>query len=221
MIGEASVPTVELFDSPDEGLILSVASATSSTSQGQQTQTPQKPEANQSETETPPSQPSAASDEPIELVVTGDPDGYRVPETSTATRTDTPLRDIPQSIQVVPKQVIEEQGITRISDAARNVSGVSVGTGYSGAVDDLTIRGFLNSNILRNGFKTQNAFIYGANVEQVEVLKGPASVLYGQFEPGGIVNYVTKQPLNEPYYAGEFTVGSYSFYRSSIDISGP
>ncbi|MEH2308027.1 TonB-dependent siderophore receptor [Nostoc sp.] len=221
VIGEASVPTVELFDSPDEGLILSVASATSTTSQRQQTQTPQKPEANQSETKTPPSQPSAASDEPIELVVTGNLDGYRVPDTSTATRTDTPLRDIPQSIQVVPKQVIEEQGITRISDAARNVSGVSVGTGYSGAVDDLTIRGFLNSNILRNGFKTQNAFIYGANVEQVEVLKGPASVLYGQFEPGGIVNYVTKQPLDEPYYAGEFTAGSYSFYRSSIDISGP
>ncbi|MEH2455993.1 TonB-dependent siderophore receptor [Nostoc sp.] len=219
VIGEASVPTVELFDSPDEGLILSIASAASSTSQGQQT--PKKPEANQPERETPPSQPSAASDEPIELVVTGEQDGYRVPETSTATRTDTPLRDIPQSIQVVPKQVIEDQGITRISDAARNVSGVSVGTGYSGAVDDLTIRGFLNSNILRNGFKSQNSFIYGANVEQVEVLKGPASVLYGQFEPGGIVNYVTKQPLAEPYYAGEFTAGSYSFYRSSIDISGP
>ncbi|MCW5312707.1 TonB-dependent siderophore receptor [Nostoc sp. KVJ3] len=217
VIGDASVPAVELFDSPDEGLIFSVASTASSTSQGQQTQTPQKPEPRQTE----PNQPSAPSNEPIEIVVTGEQDGYRVPETSTATRTDTPLRDIPQSIQVVPKQVIQDQGITRISDAARNVSGVSVGTGYSGAVDDLTIRGFVNTNILRNGFKTQNSFIYGANVEQVEVLKGPASVLYGQFEPGGVVNYVTKQPLAEPYYAGEFTAGSYSFYRSSIDISGP
>jgi outer membrane receptor protein involved in Fe transport len=51
--------------------------------------------------------------------------------------------------------------------------------------------------------------------------RGPASVLYGQFEPGGVVNYVTKQPLATPYRAGEFTVGNYDFYRSSLDVSGP
>jgi iron complex outermembrane recepter protein len=54
-----------------------------------------------------------------------------------------------------------------------------------------------------------------------EVLKGPASVLYGQFEPGGIVNYVSKKPLENPYYSAELNAGSYSFYRPSIDISGP
>ncbi len=53
------------------------------------------------------------------------------------------------------------------------------------------------------------------------MLKGPASVLYGQLEPGGIVNYITKQPLNQPYYSATFSAGSYSYYRPEIDISGP
>jgi iron complex outermembrane receptor protein len=216
VIGETATPQVELFDSPKEGLIFSIASASSSTPQVQQPQTPQKPE--QEQQELPPAQ---TSDEPIELVVTGEREGYLVPNATTATRTDTPLRDIPQSIQVVPREVIEDQQITRISDATRNVSSVSPQTDFGGAFDSLTIRGFTNFNILRNGFKTQNFYIDGTNIEQVEVLKGPASVLYGQFEPGGIVNYVTKQPLTEPYYSAELVIGNYDFYRPSIDISGP
>lgn len=59
------------------------------------------------------------------------------------------------------------------------------------------------------------------NVERVEVLKGSASVLYGQFEPGRIVNYLTKQPLSTPSYTGELTVGNYDFYHPSLDISQP
>ena len=212
VIGEGSVPTVELSDSPDEGLIFSVASAASV----QQPQT----QSTQPENQTQP-KPSTQGDEPIELVVTGEQDGYNVTDSSTATRTDTPLRDIPQSIQVIPQAVIKDQQITRISDATRNVSGVSPLSGYGGFSDDYTIRGFTNSNLLRNGFTTSNFFTYGANVERVEVLKGPASVLYGQVEPGGVVNFVTKQPLSSPYYAAELTAGSFSFYRGTIDLSGP
>ncbi|MEH1889484.1 MAG: TonB-dependent siderophore receptor [Nostoc sp.] len=216
VIGEASVPTVELSDSADEGLIFSVASAASvQQPQTQSTQPPSEPE-NQAQPK-----PSTQGDEPIELVVTGEQDGYNVPDSSTATRTDTPLRDIPQSIQVIPQAVIKDQQITRISDATRNVSGVSPLSGYGGFSDDYTIRGFTNSNLLRNGFTTSNFFTYGANVERVEVLKGPASVLYGQFEPGGVVNFVTKQPLSSPYYAADLTAGSFSFYRGTIDLSGP
>ncbi|MEH2286251.1 TonB-dependent siderophore receptor [Nostoc sp.] len=219
VIGEGSVPTVELSDSPDEGIIFSVASA-ASRAQQQQPQTSQQPQASQPPSQTQP-KPSANSDEPIELVVTGEQDGYNVPDSSTATRTDTPLRDIPQSIQVIPQQVIKDQQITRISDATRNVSGVSPLSGYGGFSDDYTIRGFTNSNLLRNGFTTSNFFTYGANVERVEVLKGPSSVLYGQVEPGGVINFVTKQPLSSPYYAAELTAGSFSFYRGTIDLSGP
>ncbi|MEH2010678.1 TonB-dependent siderophore receptor [Nostoc sp.] len=214
--GEVGVPTVELFDSPEEGVIFSVASTAPSTPSQQQPQTPQQPT-----NQTQPNQPSASGDQPIELVVTGEQDGYRVPDASTATRTDTPLRDIPQSIQVIPQQVIKDQQITRIGDATRNVSGVTQQGGYGGSTDNYNIRGFTTYDNLRNGFAVSDDLVNPTNIERIEVLKGPASVLYGQFEPGGVVNYITKQPLSEPYYSAEFTAGSFSTYRPSIDISGP
>ncbi|MEH1981575.1 MAG: TonB-dependent siderophore receptor [Nostoc sp.] len=218
--GEASVPTVELFDSPDEGLIFSVASTAPSTMSQQPPQTPPTAEQQKPGNQTQP-KPSTSSDEPIELVVTGEQDGYSVPDSTTATKTDTPQRDIPQSIQVIPQQVIKDQQITRISDVARNVSGVSLEGSYGANTDAYIIRGFVTYNSLRNGFQAGDNYIDPNTIERVEVLKGPASVLYGQFEPGGVVNYVTKQPLATPYYASEFTVGSYGEYKSSIDISGP
>ncbi|UBF26358.1 TonB-dependent siderophore receptor [Kovacikia minuta CCNUW1] len=157
-----------------------------------------------------------------ELVVTGTGQrGYFIPDATTATRTDTPLRDIPQSIQVVPRQVIEDQKILRISDAVRNVSGVTPQGGYSGLTDNYNIRGFTTYDNLRDGYYAQDNLVNPTNIERIEVLKGPASVLYGQFEPGGVVNYVTKKPLSEPYYFAEFTAGSFSTYRPSIDLSGP
>ncbi|BAY48990.1 TonB-dependent siderophore receptor [Scytonema sp. HK-05] len=222
--GEAGVPKVELFDSPEEGLIFGVTSVASSTPQAQQPQTQQKPEAaDQPATQTQPGKPSAQSDEAIELLVTGEQDGYSVPDATTATRTDTPLRDIPQSIQVVPQKVLQDQQIVRIGEAARNVSGVTRTIGYGGSVDNYRIRGFSPNFTLKDGFRQDNfiTFTESANIERVEILKGPASVLYGQLEPGGIVNYVTKQPLSEPSYGGQLTIGSYDFYRPTLDISGP
>jgi iron complex outermembrane receptor protein len=162
-------------------------------------------------------------DEEIEIVVTGErqQDGYGVPNATTPTKTDTPLRDIPQSLQVVPRQVIEDQKVTRIFDALRNVSSVTKTGGFGDSQDDFTIRGFTNFESLSNGFRIQAPIVNPTSIERIEVLKGPASVLYGQFEPGGIVNFATKQPLERPYYSGEFVAGSYNFYRPSIDLSGP
>ncbi len=157
-----------------------------------------------------------------EIVVTGaGQDSYVVPDATTATKTDTPLRDIPQSIQIVPRRVIEDQGITQIIDAARNVSGVNIRSGFGGVADDYNIRGFDNFDKLRDGYFSSFSEVATNNIEQVEILKGPASVLYGQFEPGGLINYITKKPLAEPYYSGELTVGGYNFYQPSFDISGP
>ena len=213
LIGEASVPKIELFDS-DEGLIFGVTPVASST----------QPQPAQTQPETP----SAEADEEIEVVVTGQQqeDGYLVPEASTATRTDTPLRDIPQSIQVVPQQVLEDQKAVRLRDALRNVSGVFVGNTFGGTTDNFNIRGFADATILRDGFK--ESFIESglslrdlADVQQIEVLKGPASVLYGYVEPGGAINLVTKQPLDDPFYNIDLSIGSYGFYRPSIDFSGP
>ena len=170
-------------------------------------------------------------DEEIEIIATGEAedDDYYVPDATTATRTDTLLRDIPQSIQVVPQEVIEDQGITRISDALRNVSGVTPQRDIANVNDRFSIRGFDNSRTLRNGFRSgtgaDDAFTTITTtpsiVERIEVLKGPASVLYGQVEPGGVVNYVTKKPLDEPFYNLEFTAGSFGFLEPAIDLSGP
>lgn len=223
--GEAGVPTVELFDSPEEGLIFSVASAASSTptQQQQQSQTPQTPEQNQPTSETEPSQPSAVDNEPIELTVTGERDGYSVPDATTATRTDTPLRDIPQSIQVIPRQVLEDQQAIRLTDALRNVSGITEGNTFGGSKDVFIIRGFEQENIFRDGFRgTGNIVVREtANLERIEVLKGPASVLFGTLEPGGVINLVTKKPLSEPSYAAELQIGNFGLVRPSIDFSGP
>ncbi|MEH1890753.1 MAG: TonB-dependent receptor plug domain-containing protein [Nostoc sp.] len=192
--GETGVSTVELFDSADEGLILSLATTASTAQQPQTQPTPEQ----QPESQTQPSQPSTQGDEPIELVVTGEQDGYSVADSTTATKTDTPQRDIPQSIQVIPQQVIKDQQITRISDAVRNVSGVAVQGSFSNLTDNYIIRGLVTYNNLRNGFAVQENYINRLAVDRIEVLKGPASVLYGQFEPGGVVNYVTKQLLSTP-----------------------
>jgi len=166
----------------------------------------------------------AAEDE-IQIVVTGQQqEGYVVDNAATATRIDTPLRDIPQSIQVVPQQVLEEQQIIRVRDALRNVSGIGEGNSFGNSRETYVIRGFFTTDVLRNGFLERSnfrAFRETANLERVEILKGPASVLYGNLEPGGIVNLVTKVPLAEPRYSFELQAGSFGTIRPSIDLTEP
>ena len=231
--GENAAPQIELFDG-EEGLIFGIV-PTASTAQTPPSQpsttSPAEPSTEVEEAQTPPSQrsttPPAEPEEIPEILVTGRlEDGYNIPEATTATRTDTPIRDIPQSIQVVPRQVLEDQQVTRLEEALQNVSGVFSGNNFGGTVDNFNIRGFADSTTLRDGFKdsfTESGLILRdpANIEQVEVLKGPASVLYGNVEPGGVVNVVTKKPLAEPYYNANLAIGTYSFYRPSIDLSGP
>ena len=222
--GEAGVPIVELFDSPDEGLIFSVASTAPSAQHGQpQTQQPQT---QQPQNQTQPSQPSASGDQPIELVVTGEQDGYRATDASTATKTDTPLRDIPLSIQVVPRQVLKDQQTRTLTEVLRNVPGVAQGGGSTrGTYEVPLIRGFFGGfDIKRNGLRDASNLYQSfdlAGIERVEVLKGPASVLYGQGSLGGVINYITKQPLSDPYHALEASIGSFNFYRGAVDLTGP
>jgi iron complex outermembrane receptor protein len=159
-----------------------------------------------------------------ELVVTGEGQrGYRVPNASTATKTDTPIRDIPASIQVIPQAVIRDQGATSIRETVRNVSGVTFATSFGNRREDFITRGF-EADQFENGFSTssvQRTQTDLANIERIEVLKGPASVLFGLADPSGIINFVTKQPLRDPFYELNFTAGSYGFYRPTLDFSGP
>ncbi|MEB3359636.1 MAG: TonB-dependent siderophore receptor [Synechococcales bacterium] len=170
----------------------------------------------------------ATDEDAIQVVVTGEQEeDYIVEEATTATRTDTPLRDIPQSIQVVPQQVLEDQQAIRLQDALRNVSGVIAGNTFGNTSDAFVIRGFPATsagNILRNGFRlpeTDLAFFDTANIERLEVLKGPASVLYGNLEPGGVINIVTEDPLLVSAYEIQLQAGSFGFVRPTIDLTGP
>ncbi|MDZ8105558.1 MAG: TonB-dependent siderophore receptor [Nostoc sp. DedQUE12a] len=221
VVGENTLPTIELFDG-DEGLIFAVVSTTTSAQQSQTPQTQEKPA-----TQTPEEQPTVQQDEPIELVVTGEQDSYRVPDTSVGTKTDTPLRDIPQSIQVVPRQVLQDRQARSITDALENISGVTSVSNSAGSRDYFTIRGFeVYSNSLVNGLPDPQISSDGSfvNVERIEVLKGPASVLYGEtgFSGiGGTVNFVTKQPLSDPFYEISASIGSFNDYLGTIDLSGP
>jgi iron complex outermembrane recepter protein len=168
----------------------------------------------------------ATEEDEIEVVVTGEQQrGYRVPNATTATKTDTPLRDVPASIQVIPRQLLDDRQINRIQQIADNVPGVRPAYSYGGlSSTNFLIRGFSTDfNNFRDGFRDFGFLtpIDIAGIEQVEILKGPASVLYGQGSPGGIINTVSKKPLNTPRYAVDFTAGSFRFYRPTLDFTGP
>ncbi|MEM8611829.1 MAG: TonB-dependent siderophore receptor [Cyanobacteria bacterium P01_H01_bin.105] len=169
-----------------------------------------------------------AETNPLRLVVTGETLGsdYFAPRSNTATRTDTRLLDIPQAVQVIPEQVLDDRQVSDLDEALENVSGVVADNG-EGAGVEFSLRGFQGARVLRNGFNVAGgdplssilALPEVANLEQIEVLKGPASILYGEIQPGGVINLVTKRPTAEPMYNLELQVGSRSFFRPQIDIS--
>ncbi|QSA95767.1 TonB-dependent receptor [Methylococcus sp. EFPC2] len=152
---------------------------------------------------------------------------YHQPNASTATKTDTPIMETPFSVKVVPQQVLKDQQIVRLDNALQNVAGVQAQPTNGQTSDSFIIRGFQNDTLYRNGFLLPSALGGGtskretANLERIEVLKGPASIMYGRTEPGGIINLVTKRPLATPYYSLQQQFGSYDFYRTTADATGP
>jgi len=159
------------------------------------------------------------------VLVTAQRESYKTDRATTATKTDTPVHETPVSIQVVTKQVIEDQKAPRVKEALENVSGVRTNQTL-GSGTRFIIRGFSDAGrTYRNGLLATSpseflSEIDTANVESVEVLKGPAAILYGRIEPGGMVNVVTKRPLETTSGALEQQVGSYDFYRTLWDMTG-
>lgn len=138
-----------------------------------------------------------------------------------ATKVATALIDVPQSISVVTKEVIDDQQAYTLNDVTRNVSGVNTFSGYN----DLTARGFRNQNTrLINGLKTEFGFWHAPilpHIERVEFIKGPASALFANANPGGTVNMVTKKPLVQHRQALSVSAGSFASYRAQADFTGP
>jgi iron complex outermembrane receptor protein len=156
-------------------------------------------------------------------------DNYRHPNSSTATKTDTPIMETPFSVKAIPQQVLQDQQAIRVDKAVENVSGVIRSGANTLQRDTYTIRGFDTGGagntyrdgvIFPQGLSQLSAPREVANLQQVEVLKGPASLLFGRAEPGGVINYVTKKPLDTPYYSLQQQFGSYDLYRTTADATG-
>nr|WP_053082024.1 TonB-dependent siderophore receptor [Methylobacterium aquaticum] len=158
---------------------------------------------------------------------TGPVQGYRATRSATATKTDTPLRDVPQTVNVVPREVLVDRQETRLADALFNVSNVQPGGSIQGRSDTFLIRGFRTQTYAIDGvFMNQANNFYPvqrdlADVERIEVLKGPASVLYGRGDPGGVINIVTRQPSLVPTADASIQGGSFGFRRVQGSVSGP
>ena len=165
--------------------------------------------------------------------VCNNPTSYAAPIESLGTKVNTPVMDTPLATKMITHQMLEDQQVTTLDEALRNVSGVYISGGGGAALGvpflGVTIRGFTTGAYWRDGVRIDNFqgsstganSIEFANVQSVEVLKGPAAILYGAVEPGGIVNINTKQPLDHPAYSIQQQIGSYQSYRTTLDATGP
>ena len=149
---------------------------------------------------------------------------YNPPNTFSATKTNTPIMDTPASVQVIPRAVINDVGAINVNQSLNLVSGV-LADDPNQTLGSTIIRGFQTFDYYRDGVRMNTNFTSMpaslANVDRMEVLKGPASVLYGRAEPGGLINIVTKQPLDEERYVVEQQGNSWADYRTTLDATGP
>lgn len=156
-------------------------------------------------------------------------DNYYKTKSQSATKTDTPIRETPQSVQVVSNGIIKELNAVKIEDVLDYTSGVSRQNNFAGMWDNFSIRGFTGNentgmSLLKNGFadnRGYNAPRDTANIESIEFLKGPSGSLYGNSEPGGTINIVTKEPKFTSEHSIKTDVGSYDFYRMALDSTAP
>ncbi|WP_400770608.1 TonB-dependent siderophore receptor [Methylosinus sporium] len=153
-----------------------------------------------------------------------DPTAYHVVNTSAATKTDTPIMQTPINVEVVPKQVIQDQQSIVIDDVTRNVSNVFPSP-YLGLQGGYIIRGFTDYAYYQDGVRVNP---YAAlpqrdtvDVQQVEIVKGPSSIMYGRMQPGGLVEVTTKMPQEDAHYEIQQLFGSYDTYRTTLSSTGP
>ena len=150
---------------------------------------------------------------------------YKNTNSFIGTKTASALKEVPQSVGYVTKELILDQGATTVNEVVKNISGVNQNSSYN----DFSIRGFRatgnrNSGNLLNSMRAQTSLWKQsslANIERVEVIKGPASALFGNAAPGGVINRVTKKPLFENKNSITVGVGSWNTLKTYGDFTGP
>lgn len=178
----------------------------------------------------PPSAPEPVEPQPVsappesdidplgDLSSSGGVDGYRATRSATATKTDTPLKNVPQSIQVIPKELAKDQGTRDLRKALSYIPGVVVGQG-EGHRDAPTIRGVsTTADFFTDGVRDDVQYFRDLyNIDRVEVLKGPNAMIFGRGGGGGVINRVTKKAEGERLYELTTTYGSFDTKRTEID----
>lgn len=148
-----------------------------------------------------------------------------VTDTLSSPKFTQPLLDTPRTVQVIPEQLMEDQGATSLREALRNVSGVSIQAGEGGGVpgDNLSIRGFSARNdLFIDGVRDFGAYSRDPfNLEQIEVVKGPASSYSGRGSTGGSVNLVSKTAKLNDFLHTDLSVGSDNLRRGTLDFNTP
>ena len=153
---------------------------------------------------------------------------YQPPQTSSVMRSSASLQETPQTVNVIPAQVIRDQAPRNLDDALANVSGITQGNTLGSTQDSVMTRGFgdnRNGSIMRDGMPIVQGRGMNATVDRVEVLKGPASLLYGIQDPGGVVNLVSKKPELTQYNALTLRGSTYGDGKNgsggTLDSTGP
>jgi catecholate siderophore receptor len=164
-----------------------------------------------------------AYDDSRTIIVTGLSEGYLATNSVTATKTDTPLIDIPQTINVVTREQLDDQAHHSLADILRYVPGTTVGQG-EGNRDQITLRGQnTTADFFLDGVRDDVQYYRGLyNIERVEILKGPYALIFGRGGGGGIINRVQKSPLSDDFiYAGQASINSLGAYDMSADVNAP
>ncbi|MDS1141409.1 TonB-dependent siderophore receptor [Pusillimonas sp. SM2304] len=157
----------------------------------------------------------------------GEAIGYVAEQSSTATKTDTPLIEVPQSISVITEDQMREQGAQTLNQVLRYTSGIAPETRGATAtrLDQFTVRGFSATTLLDGlrifGSRDALPQVDAYRLERVDVLKGPSSVMFGQGGPGGVVNQISKRPTADARKEVELQVGNFDYRRANFDFSGP
>lgn len=157
------------------------------------------------------------------IIVTGQTRGYVAVNSVTATKTDTPLIDVPQSVSVITREQLDDQAAYSLSDVLRYVPGVTVGQG-EGNRDQITLRGQnTTADFFLDGVRDDVQYYRGLyNLERVEVLKGPYALIFGRGGGGGIINRVQKTPNGASAFANaRVSTNSFGAYDISGDLNTP
>ena len=168
--------------------------------------------------------PAPASESPVTLpaftIESEAETGYAATNSTSATKIATDLKKLPVSLDILTEDLFKDYGLTDVYDILGLSSGVSNSQRASGASESYTVRGFTTFFTARNGNTNLRSYD-SANVARVEVVNGPASVLYGQIDPGGVANTVTKQPSARASTNLRLEIGSWEYVRAELGTTGP